>query len=609
MKTSDGDAGTLPPNVARSVDDCLAELDGQHFARRIHEGDVALWQGNTIETAQRLGWLHVCRTMVPEKGTIDAFSEQVRHDGITDVVLLGMGGSSLGAEVLNQVFGRKAGCPRLHVLDSTVPSAIASVERRITYPHTLFVVSSKSGGTLEPNVLCEYFYDRVRANTGQEAGSHFIAITDGGSSLERKARESAFRHTFLNPSDIGGRYSVLSLFGLVPASLLGIDISRLLASAAQMAASCGPDTSSRANPGTHLGAYIAGCARLGRNKLTLLTSPVLRSFGLWVEQLVAESTGKEGKGVVPVVDEPELELAAYPGDRAFVYLRLEGDQNGHTDSLARRLNRAGLPCLTIAGTDSYSLGSEFFRWEYATAVVGALLGVNPFDQPDVQRAKEASIRVLEQFIARGALPQAEAALTLPALLGTLRQGDYLGIMAYLEQRPEIDGVFSRFRHRVGSHHHVSTTLGYGPRFLHSTGQLHKGGPDECALLQIVGAHPNDLAVPGTNYTFGTVADAQALGDLQALLSINRRVSRIATYRRHPVQPGACPPVEVNAWVVPLRPAVCPAGRRECKNAATVPAREQQAASSWLRGRGWRTPRCPRRPYPPPAALLPRDSLP
>jgi len=526
MTTNSNGEATFPPDVAQSLSDCLAELDTKRFAERIQDHDVTLWRGNEDESRRRLGWLHVNDTMGPQTGSVVSFADCARGDGFVDVVLLGMGGSSLGAEVLSQVIGGTSGFPRLHVLDSTVPAAVAYVSRNIDLKHTLFIVSSKSGGTLEPNLLYEYFSHNASAAAGREAGSQFIAITDAGSSLERTAREHGFRHTFLNPTDIGGRYSVLSLFGLVPATLLGIDISRLLSRAAHMAGLCGRGTRAKDNPGAHLGSYIGGCARLGRNKLTFLTSPKLQSFGLWAEQLIAESTGKEGKGVVPVMGEPELPLSAYSHDRAFVYLKLRGDENAATDRLSERLAGAGFPCLTVDAADGYALGSEFYRWEYATAVLGTLLGINPFDQPDVQRAKDASTTMLQHYEAHGSFPHADGTVTLPVLLDSLCQGDYLGVTAYIRQRPETDSVFSRFRKRIGSQYRVCTTVGYGPRFLHSTGQLHKGGPNECVLLQIVSGHPDDVQLPGKSFSFGTVADAQALGDLQALLSLNRRVGRI-----------------------------------------------------------------------------------
>ena len=530
MATNDGWRAVLPAGVAHSVDECLSELEGRRFAERIHARDASLWSGNEDQVRQRLGWLRVHNTMLPHRDSLLSFTERTRLDAFTDVVLLGMGGSSLGAEVLNEVFGTTKGYPRLHVLDSTVPSTVSAVAHSADIAHTLFIVSSKSGGTLEPNLLLDYFIHEARACGGRPAGSQFVAITDAGSSLEKTARERGFRHTFLNPGDIGGRYSVLSYFGLVPAALLGVDTSRLLAGAAHMADSCGPGSSLERNPGAGLGAYVAGCARVGRNKLTLLISPALHSFGLWAEQLIAESTGKQGVGIVPVISEPELDLAAYSDDRAFVYLRLDGDANQETDRQSERLTASGFPMLTIAARDAYSIGGEFYRWEYATAVAGMLLGINPFDQPDVQRAKDASTKMLDYFVTHGALPQIESDKTLAALLGALRQRDYLGITAYLRQRPEVDSVFSEFRRRIASVHRVSTTLGYGPRFLHSTGQLHKGGPDECVLLQIVSGHPDDVQIPDSAYSFGTVVDAQALGDLQALQNLNRRVCRIVLER-------------------------------------------------------------------------------
>jgi len=449
------------------------------------------------------------------------------------VVLLGMGGSSLGAEVLNQVFGPAAGYPRLHVLDSTAPGAIRAVKDAIDFAPAQFIISSKSGSTLEPNLLYEFFAAEAAAGTGRDAARQFVAITDAGTSLGRLALESGFRTLFTNPSNVGGRYSVLSLFGLVPGATLGMDLSLLLARAARMALQCGPDAPADANPGGFLGAYLAGCARVGRDKLTFITSPALASFGLWAEQLVAESTGKNGKGIVPVVGEPVLEAVEYASDRMFVYLRLRDDDNDASDNMTWRLSDAGFPCLTIDAEDAYALGSEFFRWEFATAVAGALLGVNPFDQPDVQSAKDASSRVLAHYTAHGALPSIEASTTLAGVSARLRPGAYLGIMAYLRQRPETDEVFGRLRQRLGARHRVSTTAGYGPRFLHSTGQLHKGGPDEGVFLQIVSSHPDDLTIPGRGYSFGVVVDAQAMGDLEALVKLGRPVARIAVERDEP----------------------------------------------------------------------------
>jgi len=508
-------------------------MDGMAVPRRLWAGDSSLWPGNASETAQRLGWLHLPETMQAPADALATLSAEVGNGAIRDVVLLGMGGSSLGAEVLNQVFGPAAGQPRLHVLDSTMPGAVRAVADAIDFAHALFIVSSKSGSTLEPNLLYEYFSAEAAARNGRSPGEQCIAITDAGTSLERLARKAGFRHVFTNPSDVGGRYSVLSLFGLVPGATLGMDLPLLLTRARQMARQCGPDAPARTNPGAHLGAFLAGCARLGRDKLTLITSPALASFGLWAEQLIAESTGKDGKGIVPVVGEPEFDTVDYRSDRAFVYLRLRDDENDASDNRVWKCADAGFPCMTVAAEDAYSLGAEFFRWQFATATAGALLKVNPFDQPDVQRAKDASTRVLADYLACGSLPRMEAQDTPASLSGRLRPGAYLGIMAYLRQRPEIDDIFTEFRHRLGSHNRVSTTMGYGPRFLHSTGQLHKGGPNEGVFLQIVSAHPDDLPVPGSRYSFGVVVDAQALGDLQALVALGRPIARVVLERDEP----------------------------------------------------------------------------
>jgi glucose-6-phosphate isomerase len=526
MTMSNVENHRLPDDVARSTEECLDELESMRFVARIHEHDATLWRGNQDESRQRLGWLHAPETMTPHCAPLRSFADEVRRDRFTDVVLLGMGGSSLGAEVLNQVIGSAPGYPRLHVVDSTVPGVVADVASGVDLAHTLFIVSSKSGGTLEPNVLYQFFHHEVSRLGGHNAGSQFLAITDAGSSLEQTGRDAVFRQVFLNPADIGGRYSVLSLFGLVPAALTGIDVPSLLESARKMARACGPDTSTRDNPGARLAAYVSACVRLGRDKLTFLTSPTLESFGLWAEQLIAESTGKEGKGIVPVMGEPLLGIDAYENDRAFAYLRLDDDHNEVADLRASALREAGFPCFTLNMPNRNALGGEFYRWEYATAAIGTLLGINPFDQPDVQRAKDASTRVLAHHEEHGVWPEVEAIDSLPGLLATLRPGDYFCILAYLRQRPEMDAVFARLRRHVGEGHRVSTTLGYGPRYLHSTGQLHKGGPNTCVLLQVTSEHPGDVPLPDRRSSFGTVADAQALGDLQALNSLGRRVGRI-----------------------------------------------------------------------------------
>ncbi len=517
----------IPTHVRHAIDQCLDELDSQAFSSRILDHDPSLWPGAQQEIRDRLGWLHVHDSMTPHVEALSAFATQLRADGFRYAVLLGMGGSSLGAEVLNQVVGPAPGYPQLYVLDSTVPSSILSVSERIDPAHTLFIVSSKSGGTLEPNVLLEYFWEQTVTIRKDDAGAQFIAITDAGSSLDELARQRRFRHVFLNPSDIGGRYSVLSLFGLVPGAIMGLDIQLLIDRVLDARSECSAERTAGENPAAWLGAYLSACTRLGHDKLTIITSPKLRSFGLWAEQLIAESTGKGGNGIIPVAEEPLLRADTYSADRAFVYIRLATDECGETDAHAAALKQASQPCAIIDLEDSYALSTEFFRWEYATAAAGALLGINPFDQPDVQKAKDASSAMLQHYQSKGTFPEIRNLPTPHQLLSAANAPDYVAIMAYLNQRLELDTVFQQFRRTISDRRGgIATTLGYGPRYLHSTGQLHKGGPNECILIQIVNSHGRDLPVPGTDYSFGVVADAQALGDLQALDSLGRRVTRI-----------------------------------------------------------------------------------
>ncbi len=531
MTRTNPNHGLLPGDVAPAVDECLYELDTQRFSERILSHDATLWPGDQNEIRHRLGWLHVHETMMPHCGDLTSFAEQVRSQGFRDVVLLGMGGSSLGAEVLNRVIGPASGSPALHVLDSTIPSTIRALTTRIDVGNTLFIVASKSGDTLEPNLLYEHFWHEASIRGRHDAGAQFVAITDRGSPLDALGHERGFHRVFLNPSDVGGRYSVLSLFGLVPGALLGLDHIVLLNNALDMKNRCSPGQPASQNPGASLGAYIAGCAHVGRNKLTVLTSPRLQSFGLWAEQLIAESTGKNGRGIVPVAQEPLLPPTTYSSDRAFVYIRLRGDRCDETDKHTAELLESGHPCVVFDLDDACALGKEFFRWEYATATTGALLGVNPFDQPNVKSAKDASSAMLQHYVAHREFPLINGLPPMRDLLHTAKPPAYVAIMAYLRQTPELDNLFQAFRQRVSEHcGGMATALGYGPRFLHSTGQLHKGGPDQCILLQLVSAYHEDLPVPGKAFSFGVVAEAQALGDLHALRSLNRRVTRIVLER-------------------------------------------------------------------------------
>ena len=353
-----------------------------------------------------------------------------------------------------------------------------------------------------------------------------MAVTDAGTPLAKLAEGENFRRVFFNPPDIGGRYSVLSYFGLVPAALIGVDITALLDRADGMRKRCTAPVPVSENPGFWLGVFIGALALRGRDKLTLVTSPSISSFGLWVEQLIAESTGKDGKGIIPIVDEPLVDAAHYGDDRLFVCLRLEGDDNSTIDTALENIKSSGQPVVTIELRDRYDLGGEFFRWEFATAVAGAILSINPFDQPNVQAAKDATKRLLQEYTTSGYLPPAATTESLAGLLAEAGRGKYLATMAYIRQTPEVDKVLADFRRKVVERYGMATTLGYGPRFLHSTGQLHKGGPDTGLFLQVTASHDNDIPIPGKPYTFGVVADAQALGDLQALKASGRRVTRI-----------------------------------------------------------------------------------
>ncbi len=507
------------------IADILADLQKRDIIKRIWQKDHTVWSPDPSEIANRLGWLTVADQMKREVTALTSFADEIRSTGFTHVVLLGMGGASLGAEVLRQTFGRVKGYPELIVLDSTVPDRIISVTRQIDLLKTLFIVASKSGGTIETLSLYKHFRNLVEQTAGKNgAGLHFIVITDAGSSLEKLAKEAHFRRAFLNPADIGGRYSVLSYFGLVPAALAGIDITELLSRASAMSQAC--HSPLPGNPGGHLGALIGGAALKGQDKLTLITSPALDSFGLWLEQLIAESTGKEGRGIIPVIGEPLVDAAYYGDDRTFVYLRLKNDRNDATDKLSAQLKISGREVTMLDLTDRFDLGAEFFRWEFATAVAGALLGINPFDQPDVQATKDVTMRMLQEYHSSGKLPAAPAADSLKELLQQAKTGRYFAIMTYLNQTPDIDRAIADLRKKLVEKYRIATTLGYGPRFLHSTGQLHKGGPNGGLFLQLTADVKQDVPIPGDHYTFRVLAEAQASGDFQTLKLRGRTVIRV-----------------------------------------------------------------------------------
>ena len=510
----------------RAVTNALTRLARSNVMARIWDKDHTVWNDDPTEIADRLGWLTISRDMTEHVSDLRSFADEVRNEGIRDVVLLGMGGSSLGPEVLRQCIGSAQGFPALTVLDSTVPARVGAVTRSIDPARSLFIVSSKSGGTIEPNSFYKHFRTIVESAVGVErAGTHFVAITDPGTSLEALGASQGFRRVFENPPDLGGRYSVGSFFGLVPAALCGMDCGKLLDRVSQMAARCEAGAGVRNNPGGWLGAAIGALTLQGRDKLTLVASPEVASFGLWVEQLIAESTGKDGKGIVPVVNEPLLETDAYGDDRLFVHVRLSGGDNAAADVGLERIRDAGHPIITLEMDDVYDVGAEFFRWEMATAVAGHLLGIQPFDQPNVQQAKDVTNRVLETYVNEGALPDAEEG-SVTGLLGEAAEGDYLSIMAYVEETDGVTNAVNMLRQYAMRKHRIATTLGYGPRFLHSTGQLHKGGPNTGLFLQMAADVRSDIPIPGERFGFGALAAAQAIGDYEALKETGRRVVRI-----------------------------------------------------------------------------------
>ncbi|TMB67585.1 MAG: glucose-6-phosphate isomerase [Chloroflexi bacterium] len=494
--------------------------DQTEILRRLLAKDASLWTDDPEEQAKvrdRLGWLTLHDSMAVRRAEFEAFGQEVRTRGYQRAVLLGMGGSSLAPEVLQATFGAAPGRPELTVLDTTDPASILAVERSLDLMRTLFIISSKSGTTLETISLFRYFAAKVRTLSGGPL-DNFVAITDPGTPLEELATEQRLWRCFLNPPDVGGRYSALSYVGLVPAAIIGVDIRLLLDSARRL----------DLKAGLGLGAALAELAGNGRDKVTFLPGG-LPGFGAWAEQLLAESTGKDGKGLIPVDGEPVGRPEVYADDRAFVRMRA-ADRLDALDEQVQALEAAGHPVITIDMPNAYDLGAEFLRWEIATATAGALFGVNPFDEPDVQEAKDATAAILAQ----GSLDPDGGGETLtphngPLLLAAARgatPGSYFAIQAFLQRKPENDDLLARIRASVRFPTHLATTAGYGPRYLHSTGQLHKGGTDRAVFLQLTADDPEDLPIPESPYGFGMLKRAQALGDFRALQSKGRRVMRL-----------------------------------------------------------------------------------
>lgn len=522
--------------------------ESDFLTARLWAKDASLWKEDPAHQAvigNSLGWLDLPSVMPGRVEELESFSAEVRKAGLRHAVVLGMGGSSLAPEVFRRVFPARKGSLALHVLDSTDPEAVAACEKAAPPRETLYIVASKSGTTVEPQRMLDYFRAVLERAEGARAGSHFVAVTDPGSELARQAQDLGFRRAFMNFADVGGRYSALSYFGLVPAALLGMDLKALLERAARMAEACRPG--SLDNPGRALGEALAEHAAEGRDKLTFLASPPIESLGLWLEQLVAESTGKEGRGIVPIAGEPLKPAEAYGPDRVFAYLRLEGADNAPLDALAGALKRQGRPVLTLPLSDALDLGAEFFRWEVGTAVAGARMGINPFDQPDVQSAKDQAKALMAALKSDGRLPAprvhaasdgisltlSQAALgclqagaspreTLARLLGTAKPADYAALLAFLSPDGRYDLPLAEARRALADASGLPVQWGYGPRYLHSTGQLHKGGAGNGLFVILAREGGPDLAIPGAGHSFGQLIGAQALGDFQALDAAGRR---------------------------------------------------------------------------------------
>lgn len=526
----------------------LEQLAQANVGKRLWRKDASLWTDEPpVQAAirNRLGWLNVVADM--RRAGLDeigAVARAARADGFSDAMILGMGGSSLCPDVCRATFGSAPGWPRLHVLDSTHPRTVRDMRDGVDAARTLFVVSSKSGTTGESNAFFHHFWEQVLRAGVAQPGANFIAITDPGTPLEEEAAARGFRHVFRNPPDIGGRYSALSFFGLVPMALIGMDVAAFLERAASMAERCGPDVAAADNPGLVLGAQLAAYAQQGRDKLTLVCAPEIATLGWWLEQLVAESLGKQGVGVVPVEGEEPGAPEAYANDRVFVHVTLANAAEGDAAERLRALAAAGQPVIRLELAAPLEMGQEFFRWEAATAVAGHLLGVNPFDEPNVQESKDNTAALLRVFEEEGALPAeaprvasgplslygdcpgASVGAALRGFLDGVRPGDYVALMAHLPPEDAVNGRLQAIRHALRAATGAATTVGYGPRFLHSTGQLHKGGPDSAVCLQLTADVAEDLPIPGAPYSFGAFLQAQALGDLRALQRHGRRALRV-----------------------------------------------------------------------------------
>ena len=540
----------LPDELSNAVAASLEDWKKNNKVARLWQKDASLWA--RTDESNWLGWLNIVDQQLAHVDAFKRIAEDVKKARFKHALLLGMGGSSLCPEVLRMTFGKIKGFPELHVLDSTDPIQIKSIEAKLDLKSTLCIVSSKSGSTLEPNIYKQYFFERAKAKVGEkEVGNRFVAITDPGSHMQEVAVADKFREIFFGVPSIGGRYSALSNFGMVPAAIMGLDVEKLLLITKEMVAACGPGVTVHDNPGVVLGTVLGVAATHGRDKLTIIASPGIHDLGAWLEQLIAESTGKTGRGIIPVDRERLSRPSVYGKDRVFAYLRLASKPNKAQDKAVMALEKAGHPVVSINVDNIYAVGQEFFRWEIATAVAGSIIGINAFNQPDVEASKVETRKLTSEYEAKGKLPAEvpffeakgiqfyadeknvaaihgglNAAAVLKTHLSRISPGDYFAVLGYIPMNAENEKALQTIRHAVRDKRKVATVLGFGPRFLHSTGQAYKGGPNSGVFLQITCDNAKDLPVPGQKYTFGVVKAAQARGDFAVLAERGRRALRV-----------------------------------------------------------------------------------
>jgi len=540
----------LPKELADAVAASLNDWKTNNKVARLWQKDASLWSGT--DESNWLGWLTITEEQLAHIDSLKQIAEDIKKARFKHALLLGMGGSSLCPEVLRLTFGKIKGFPELHVLDSTDPAQIRAIEAKVDLKSTICIVSSKSGSTLEPNIYKQYFFDRVKAKVGEkEVGNRFIAITDPGSKMQQVAEADKFRKIFFGVPSIGGRYSAISNFGMVPAAVMGLEVAKFLKNTEEMVQACGASSATDANPGVLLGTIMGVAANHGRDKITIITSPGISDLGAWLEQLIAEYTGKIGKGIIPVDREGLAKPGIYGHDRVFAYLRLATKPNKAQDAAVAAIEKTGHPVVRITLPNTYTLGQEFFRWEIATAVAGSIIGINAFNQPDVEASKIETKKLTSQYETTGSLPPespffeekgiklfadekntaalkggAKLADVLKTHLSRLGAGDYFAVLGYITMNAANEKSLQTIRHAVRDKKKVATVLGFGPRFLHSTGQAYKGGPNSGVFLQITGDEAKDLPVPGQKYTFGIVKAAQARGDFAVLAERGRRALRV-----------------------------------------------------------------------------------